>query len=228
MFGPGFIHFTQPSYVQKSAEIYLANLTNLALMPNFPFRFLHPRKGFVRMPHATMGSQTNVASVEFKFLCSILPLVDSLKSPTTFGSYHGHLWLARNALGTGGSMLSGDQQKWDLGPRSPCGPRPERFGHWASASSWHWELPWARSKTQHCHTLHRPFLHSGVKHISCMFLTPPFFGMHRGGWCDVSISPVWMGKTTRMEEYVCYTCACQYRHIVCTWNHIGSFKQFQC
>lgn len=107
----------QPSYVQKSAEIYLANLTDLALIPNFPFRILHPRKGFVRMPHATMGSQTNVASMEFKFSAQhytvipytvilanwsllALPKLEfhSLKSPTTFGSYHGHLWLARNAL----------------------------------------------------------------------------------------------------------------------------------
>ena len=56
-------------------------------------------------------------------------------------------------------------------------------------------LPWATSPIfafwfQTC------FLH---------FLTSPVFGMHRGGWCDVSISPVWMGKTTLMEEYVCYT-----------------------
>ena len=84
MFGPGFkfIHFMQPSYVQKSAEIYLANLTNLALMPNFPFRILPLNKCSLNGVQVLMQHYT------------VTPLflqVDSLKSPTTCGSHHGHL-----------------------------------------------------------------------------------------------------------------------------------------
>ena len=150
MFGPGFIHFTQPSYVQKSAETYLANLTNLALMPNFPFRILHPRKGFMRMPHATMGPQTNVASMEFKFSaqhCTVIPLslqFHSLKSP-------GHLLHMVPTMVICGPKRSGhwrlDVVRRPQSTQSTQSMRSTTGALWASAASaasafsWHWELP---------------------------------------------------------------------------------------
>ena len=169
MFGRGFIHFTQPTYVQKSAEIYLANLTNLALMPNFPF---------VSCP------QTNVASMEFKFLCSIIPLL----------RYSCKLTHLSHLLHLVPTMVICDwpETHWRLDVvRRPTKMRPRSTQSMRSTTGALWALGFglfmalgiaiSDMKTQHCHERHRPSLHSGFKHVSCMFLTPPFFGMHRGG-----------------------------------------------
>lgn len=133
------------------------------------------------MPHATMGSQTNVASMEFKFSAQhytvipytvilanwsllALPKLEfhSLKSPLTFGSYHGHLWLARNALE---ARCCPETNKNETSVHAVHAVH-DRSALGTGLRPWHWELPWATSKTQHCHTLHRPSLRSGFKHVS--------------------------------------------------------------
>lgn len=115
-----------------------------------------------------------------------------------------------------------DVVRWPtkMRPRSTQSMRSTTGALWALGFGLFMALGIAMSdiKTQHCHTLH-----SGFKHVSYFS-----FLWNASRWM------MWRFHFSCLdgEDYpngrICLLYTCMSIHIVCTWNHIGSFKQFQC